>query len=495
MAADAENGAQTPLLPPCAIDAANFPTYPAIEPNVGFWKRVFGEWSQTEVVVHDLEYPALVYDVVALPGQPEERYTEEQQRFVDDLTETWQTRLRDLAERTASTQPLDEHDKELALALAERAGSTSLADAHQRVRIQRGLRERFRRGLELGGRYDAAVRGVLSRAGLPEDLVYLPHVESSYQAAARSSAGAVGAWQFTRGTGRSYMRIDGTLDERLDPILAARGAAAYLKQAHGRLGNWALALTSYNHGLNGMVRAAGQHGNDYEAVFRDYRGQLFGFASRNFYAEFLAAREVACDAGRYFPEGLAIEAPAPLAEVVLAERTTPSRMASAWGIGLEQLAQLNPAWSSRAVRADLALPAGSTVWVPSELLSRLSGAPGGVAAAWDRHAAPSGRADVHVVRTGESLSEIARRYDLSVAELRARNGLAPGKDLIYVGQTLRLGEERQDSVLDRLIHVVRRGDTLIRIAMRYGVTLGDLLAHNGLTADTPIYPGQVIRIP
>ena len=82
-----------------------------------------------------------------------------------------------------------------------------------------------------------------------------------------------------------------------------------------------------------------------------------------------------------------------------------------------------------------------------------------------------------------------------MAELRALNGLAAGADLIRPGQRLRVAVEHQDSVLDRLIHVVRRGDTLMRIAMRYGVKLADLLAHNGLSPDSPIYPGQVIRIP
>lgn len=492
---DAENAASATRSRSCVIDTTNFPTYPAIEPNVEFWKRVYGEWGQNQVVVHDLEYPALVYEVVTLPGDARDRYTEEQQRFVDALIETWRARLRDLAARTDSAQPLDDHDKELALELATQAGSTSLPGACDRVRTQRGLRERFRRGLEIGGRYDGAVRGVLAGVGLPEDLAYLPHVESSYQSAARSSAGAVGAWQFTRGTGRSFLRIDGTLDERLDPILAARGAAAYLKAAHDRLGNWALALTSYNHGLNGMVRAAGAHGSDYEAVFRDYRGQLFGFASRNFYAEFLAARAVACDAGRYFPEGLSIEAPAAVAEVVLAQRTTPSRMASAWGIEVARLTEINPAWSSRTVRENRALPAGSTVWVPADMLARISSAPGGVAAAWEGKTQPAGGPDVHVVRSGESLSQVARGHGLSVAELRALNGLAPGADLIQVGQKLRVAPEEKDSVLDRLIHVVRRGDTLMRIAMRYGVKLADLLAHNGLSADSPIYPGQIIRIP
>ena len=528
---------------PCVIDTVEFPSYPSIEPNVEFWKRVFGEWSLGQVAVHDLDHPGIIYDVVDLPGPIEERYTEEQKDFIERLNEEWRDRLVALADKIDTRATLDDAEKRLALDITTEAGSMAIVGADERVRTQRGLRERFRRGLEISHRYEPAIREILREDGLPEDLAYLPHVESSYQAAARSSAGAVGVWQFTRSTGRRFMTINSTVDERLDPILAARGAAAYLEEAHARLGDWALALTSYNHGLNGIARATAQHGTDYEKVFLEYRGRLFGFASKNFYSEFLAARDVACRVDHYFPGGIQPEPVQDFEEIVTDAMTTPARIATAYGIPLDELATINPAWSRRAVRSGLPLPISSSVWLPHGTLKRLAASKIDLADAWSRsldqdgtyvvqsgdnlstiahayglslrqlrelNSIPRGKSlirvgqrlnisggtvasQTHVVRKDENLSSIARRYGMNLATLRDINGMSPGQNLIRPGQQLRVSA--QASGIDPIVHVVRIGDTLIRIAVNYGVRLGDLLLHNGLRLDSTIYPGQQIRIP
>jgi len=512
---------------PCVIDTVEFPSYQSIEPNVEFWKRVFGEWSLGQVAVHDLDHPGIIYDVVDLPGPIEERYTEEQKDFIERLNEEWRDRLAALADKIDTRATLDDAEKRLALDITTEAGSMAIVGADERVRTQRGLRERFRRGLEISHRYEPAIREILREGGLPEELAYLPHVESSYQAAARSSAGAVGVWQFTRSTGRRFMTINSTVDERLDPILAARGAAAYLEEAHARLGDWALALTSYNHGLNGIARATAQHGTDYEKVFLEYRGRLFGFASKNFYSEFLAARDVACRVDHYFPGGIQPEPVQDFEEIVIDARTTPARLATVYGIPLDELATINPAWSRRAVRSGLPLPSLSSVWLPRGTLKRLADSKIDLADAWSRsldqdgtyvvqsgdnlstiahayglslrqlrelNSIPRGKSlirvgqrlnisggtvasQTHVVRKDENLSSIARRYGMSLATLRDLNGMSSGQNLIRPGQQLRVGA--QASGIDPIVHVVRIGDTLIRIAVNYGVRLGDLLLHNG----------------
>jgi membrane-bound lytic murein transglycosylase D len=528
---------------PCVIDTVAFPSYPAIEPNIEFWKRVFGEWSLAQVAVHDLDHPGIVYDVVDLPGPVEERYTEEQQDFIEQLNEFWRDRLTTLGDKIDARAELDDAEKQLALDITTEAGSMAIENADERVRTQRGLRERFRRGLEISHRYELAIREILHEKGLPGDLAYLPHVESSYQAEARSSAGAVGVWQFTRSTGRRFMTVNSAVDERLDPILAGRGAADYLAEAHERLGDWALALTSYNHGLNGIVRATQQYGNDYESVFLEYRGRLFGFASKNFYSEFLAAREVACHAESYFPEGVRPEPRHDHEDIIIESRTTPGRIASAYGIALDDLATINPAWSRRAVRSGLPLPRSSTVWLPKGTLQRLTASGIDATAAWSRsieedgtyvvqsgdtlstvaqaygislrqlremNSIPRGKSLIHVgrrlnvsdetvarrthvVRKGETLSGIASRYGMNLGTLRGVNGMSPGQDLIQPGQHLRVSAEAAG--IDPVVHVVRIGDTLIRIAMSYGVRLADLLMRNGLRIDSIIYPGQQIQIP
>jgi len=528
----------------CSAQAAEstdpFPQCEAIAGNVDFWTSVYAVWERSQVAVHDLEHLALVYEVVDLPGPVESRYTEEQRDFLDDLNEAWKRRLLALERRVEKGEELDEADRALALKIATTIGTDGLRDAGSRVRTQRGLRDRFHRSLEISQRYDVLLREIFREAGLPEELAYLPHVESAFQATARSSAGALGIWQFTRGTGKRFMRVNSSVDERLDPIAAAYAAAAYLRLAYDKLGDWPIALTSYNHGVAGMARAAQKHGNDYERIFSEYKGRSFGFASRNFYSEFLAARRVARDPLKYFPEGLTPEAPFDLEAVRLEHRTTPARLAAAYDLALAQMARLNPAWTDRTVRNGRSLPAGLNVWLPRGTLERIADkghkpeyAVSGPVAADGRYVVERGdtlstiarrhkmniaelrslngmnsrqslirvgqelevvgggqRVAFHVVRRGESLSSIASAYGSSTRSLRELNSIAAGNDIIQVGQRLRVHDRKQAPA-----HVVRRGDTLMKIALNYGVGLTDLLVHNQLRSTSTIYPGQRIAIP
>jgi len=252
--------------------------------------------------------------------------------------------------------------------LTNAGGRWAIYGAGDRVRSQRGLRERFRRGPAISGRYDAKFREIFR--GLPEDLAYLPHVEFSFQTNARSSVGAAGVWQFMRGTGKRYMTINGTVDERLDPVTAAEGAASYLGGTYRKLGSWPLAVTSYNHGQGGMEKARAIYGNDIGAIVRKYKGPYFKFASRNFYAEFIAAREVARHPRRYFPEGINYHRPLSEDRLVLRHSAAAPWIAHYYGVSTHRLADLNLHWKQEARRGRAKLPAGSTVWLPPGTLKR-----------------------------------------------------------------------------------------------------------------------------
>jgi membrane-bound lytic murein transglycosylase D len=467
-----------------AAAADPFPDLEALRPNVDFWTRVFGEWGQGQVVIHDLEHPAIVYEVVELPGEIGESYTEAQKDWIETTREDWEIYLERLAWEVEVGHELDEVDKQWVLHFATLVGADKLAGAHARVRSQRGLRERFREGLARSHRLDGVIRGILREEGLPEDLVYLPHVESSFQYHARSTAGATGLWQFTRGTGRQYLTINPAVDERLDPVAATRGAARYLADAYEKLGAWPLALTSYNHGVHGMLRAKKRFGPDFERIVREYDGRSFGFASKNFYAEFLAARRIARQPELWFPEGYSPEPEWDLESVVLDHRVTPDWLASRYGVPLETLAELNPAWSRRAVNGGLRLPVGTEIWLP----------PGTLAASGGSRRPPStagaGGGGSYVVRRGDTLSDIAADLGMSLSRLRELNGLPRDSSLIHVGQRLVV-----DAASPAAEHVVRSGETLGHIAERYRVRLADLLAANMLTMRSVIRPGQVLRIP
>jgi len=367
------------LLPWATVPAAApggdemFPCPDTMREGVDFWKNVWTRWTLEQVVLHDTDHPSIVYEVFELPPPAGEVYTDEQREYVKGRREALQTRLAAIEAKVAGVVQLADDEKALALAITEVAGSGGIAGASQRVRSQRGLRERFRRGLEISGRYQDAFVAVFREAGLPAELAYLPHVESSFQVAARSSAGAVGVWQFTRGAARKFMLLTPGLDERLDPVAAAHGAARYLKTAYDALGSWPLAVTSYNHGIEGMRAARDRFGLDFPRILSEYDGRTFGFASKNFYKEFLAAKEIAEDPAAYFPEGLVPEAPL-VHDRVRIDRPTPAAgLASRYGVPLSGLAAINPAWTGRALRGSSILPAGTEVWLPAGTLERAAG--------------------------------------------------------------------------------------------------------------------------
>lgn len=349
--------------PPYAPSAA-FPLPTALEDNVTFWKKVYTEWSRDKVVIHDDRHMAVIYQVAQLPGPIEAVYTPAQRDYVRALRERWSDRLRALERRAAARARLSAEERALKRQLEDAGGSGALFGAAERVRSQRGVRERYHAGLERSGRWLPTFRQIFRRHGLPEDLALLPHVESSFVANARSSAGASGMWQFIRSTGRDYMTVNASIDERLDPVVAADAAARYLKNSYSKLRDWPLALTSYNHGLGGMLRAKERYGTDMARIVRDYDGRYFGFASRNFYAQFMAARHVANNAERYFPEGVRYAAPLTDQPVRLRWPATVDELALQYRLPRSALTSRNPAWQSPVRSGASPVPAGSTVWVP-----------------------------------------------------------------------------------------------------------------------------------
>ena len=169
------------------------------------------------------------------------------------------------------------------------------------MRWQLGQSNAFLAGYKRSGLYRNHITSVIEDKGLPAELIALPHVESSFNPSAYSSAAAAGMWQFTRATGQRFMRIDHIVDERMDPYISAEAAMSLLEYNYRVLGTWPLALTAYNHGAGGIARAVREMGtSDIEVIVANYKGRRFGFASRNFYAQFLAVNDVEKNSKKYF---------------------------------------------------------------------------------------------------------------------------------------------------------------------------------------------------
>ena len=273
-----------------------FPLYPVIDPNVTFWTTIYARYSTTQAVVHDSIHLDIVYEVIDLKPADHPGARKINRRRMKKAGQKIASVLKRLA---ANPLAEDADCRRVAALFGPGAVARTFSHARHRVRCQIGQRDRFQAGLIRSGAYIDRMRAILKSNGVPEDLAYLPHVESSFNTNAYSKFGAAGMWQFTRSTGKRFMTVDYVLDERRDPFAAAQAAARLLKENHDRLGSWPLAITAYNHGAAGMQRAKAAHG-DYPEIFRSYKGRTFKFASRNFYSEFLAARRVASDYQRYF---------------------------------------------------------------------------------------------------------------------------------------------------------------------------------------------------
>ncbi len=470
-----------------------------LEPNVRFWVRVYTEVDGRGGLIHDSEHLDVVYEVVRFDPGLSERARE---RRVDRSKDRYRAILR----RLASGKRTDLSAEQAAvLALwPDGVSNKTLSRAARRLRFQLGQADKFRAGLIRSGAWRAYIERSLTDSGVPVELAALPHVESSYNPKAYSRVGAAGMWQFTRPTGRRYLRVDHVVDERLDPFKSTRAAARLLRDNHRQTRTWPLAITAYNHGAAGMRRAARKLGTtDIATIVRRYKSRSFGFASRNFYASFLAALQVDRNATHYFGP-LRADPPVEYQIVELPHFYPAKSLQSALGIEQSVLRDHNTALRPSVWSGSKFVPRGYDLRVPRHLLAGppealLARVP--TAERLDRQH----RDRYYKVRRGDTLSRIASRYGVRQSELVALNNLR-SRHRIHVGQVLVMPDDARGGVQPAPpvaiapipsdgIHRVRGGETLSRIARRYGVTEAQLVELNGLRNRHHLVVGQRLRLP
>lgn len=479
--------------------AENFPRPAVLEPAVQFWIKVYTQIATNQGYIHDAADMSVVYETVDLSAYASNT---EQGRLVGDA------KLRIVKALTAIAQGkrsgLSATEARVLAAWPKGTSGKTFAAAANNVRFQLGQADRFREGVVRSGQWKSHIRSVLIEYGLPAELEVLPHVESSFNPSAWSKVAAAGMWQFMPVTARDFMQVDHVVDERMDPFVATEGAVKLLKRNYGLTGTWPLALTSYNHGTGGMLRAVKFVGSkDIGTIVQKYNGAAFGFASRNFYASFLAALEVDRHAERYFGP-LQLDAPTNYDMVAVGEYIPATALAQSTGISLDELRQHNPALLAPIWSGEKYIPQGFRVRVPRAHLSEplhnlLAALPPEVCFT---HQKPD---LVHKIAPGDSLSTIARRYGTSVSKLMALNGLR--SNTIHAGRTLILPgnvvsepqvARRISSVLQTQTgpteYVIKRGDSLWSIARLFKVSPQQLVAWNGISTDTLLKPGQKLKI-
>jgi membrane-bound lytic murein transglycosylase D len=407
----------------------DFPLYPAIADNVRFWEKVYSEYTLSQGVVHDRNDLGIVYAVITLqyPGRRGARRAN--QRRIDQVKDRYRRILLKLAR---GGKPSSFEERRVLHLFGPSPAPESMVAAADNIRLQMGQRGRFKRGLIRAGAYLAEIREIFREYGLPEDLAYLAHVESSFNHKAYSKAGAVGLWQFIRGTGQRYLNIGSAVDERRDPLKSSRAAAEFLRDNYQKFGSWPLAITAYNHGQGGVKRAIQAKG-DFPRIIREYQGTSFGFASRNFYAEFLAAKQVAANYQKYFGE-LVVSRPGAYHYIALEGYADARRLAAYLNITIDTIKEFNPDLSGGVLQGKRFIPAGYELRLPAAFgeQARLAAV---IPASVYRDAQKNRL--FHAVLDGETVYDIASRYDVEVAELLFANQLYEGA-VIFAGQNLRI---------------------------------------------------------
>ncbi|HKN10138.1 MAG TPA: transglycosylase SLT domain-containing protein, partial [Pseudomonadota bacterium] len=404
-------------------EANPFTRPPELERDVRFWIRVYTEVTTDQGLLHDdwnlgLVYEVLRFDPTAPPAERERRVAEAKARYA--------ALLRRFA--AGATSGLTPHERRILRAFGDGATARQFLDAIDHIRFQLGQADRFHEGLIRAEAWEAHIARVLEQHGVPAEIAALPHVESSFNPAAYSKVGAAGLWQFMPSTAKRFMRVDGIVDERMDPYSATEAAANLMLYNYRLLGTWPLTVTAYNHGPGGLRRAQEQLGtSDIAVIVKRYQGATFGFASRNFYVSFLAALEVDRNAAKYFgpitrlpdTENTPVEVP---------DYIPVDALAKAFKVDRGALQVLNPALRPPIWSGARLVPRGYALRLPGSVSESA------ISAAWARlppsqHYLAQRNDGNHRVRRGENLAGIASASGVSVARLLAANGWSGGRTI------------------------------------------------------------------
>ena len=420
--------------------ATPFPSFPVIQNNVRFWEDIYATYSTSQAVVHDSYDLSIVYEVIPifnhrLPGSS---------KINRPVFKGIKNKYKNILDHLAKGRSPRNSEEKRVLALFGNTSSKRLKKAAASVRIQIGQKDRFLEGVIRSGSYIQRIKRIFRKKGLPEDLAYLPHVESSFNIRAYSKFGASGIWQFTRSTGKQFLTINYEVDERQDPILASYAAATFLQQNYDSLKSWPLAVTAYNYGPAGMRRAKKAHGS-YENIFKYYAKGHFKFASRNFYSEFLAAIKVAKRLERN--PNLKRNRPQKTLSVTLPAYIATKDICTHFNLTVTELKKLNPALRKPVFQGRKYIPKGYTLHLPDTKNHRnlLATVPGKI---YHNKQKPT---QFYRVRKGDTAGGIAKKFNVSLNSLRKANSLN-NNATIFVGQNLRIpGQGRKPSQTGRSI--------------------------------------------
>ncbi len=409
----------------------------------------------------------------------------------------------------------------------------------------------FRESYRRSGRYRQEILAALREAGLPAELSWLPLIESGFKVNALSRARALGLWQFIPSTGYKFgLKRNYYVDERLDPVKSTRAAIDYLKELHSMFGDWTTVLAAYNCGEGKVLRMIRNQNVNYLDDFWDLYERLPRETAR-YVPRFLATLHVLQNPEKYGLDTLELDTPVTYETVSLTRSIHLRDISKHIDVSVNVMKELNPELRYNIVPPEtysLRVPNGKKsillakmddipvaskprqayVWHrvrPGETLSIIAGKyntsmqaiartnnihrrnyivagqslkipqTDTVVYKTQKYIRPKSTFSAnHVVRSGDSLWNIARRYEVTVKDIEEKNGLQNTR--LQIGQVLKIpGPEMETNANESLkTYQVRRGDSPFRIAQRHNMSLERFLRINRLTPRSKIYPGQLLLI-
>ncbi len=353
------------------------------------------------------------------------------------------------------------------------------------------------RWLSRSHRYLPVIKKIIVEEGLPEEIAYLPLIESGFNPNARSRAGAVGIWQFMKGTARKYgLRVDWWIDERKDPEKSTYAAVRYLKDLYERFHSWTLALAAYNAGEGRVLRAVRR--NKTSDYWKLIRRRFFIRETRSYIPKFIAAVRIIKNPEEYGFKDLDYKPFVQYEKVSIPSPTDLKVIARAAGVPIKSIVMLNPELKR---------------WfTPPDYSNYMLKIPYGKKDLFTENFAkvPSSKRLVfyrHRVRYGETLIHIARRYGAPVKAIKYLNNIKDPRRVragSYIVVPVRAYSSRRSIASDKvetkmgsyrsIVYTVKKGDTLWDISRSFGIDLGLLYKWNDIDDSGRILPGDRIKI-
>jgi membrane-bound lytic murein transglycosylase D len=352
--------------------------------------------------------------------------------------------------------------------------------------------DRFATYLRRSGRYESMIRPKLRAAGLPQDLLYLAVIESGMNPNAYSRARAVGLWQFIAGTARKYgLEVDYWVDERRDPVASTDAAIKYLSDLYDEFGSWYLAAAAYNAGEGRVRRGIARTGSHSYWDLVDAR--VLHRQTRNYVPKLIAAALIGHDPSRYGFDDIEPESRVAYDTVDVPDATSFDVIAKAAGVSEDAVDDLNPEYLRHVTPPHRT----SVVKVPVGHAERFASAYAQIPAAkrvtWLVHTVTRGQTLSGIAaRYGTSVRAIlAANRGVSPRRLQIGERLVVPRE--GVRAPVHLASARASRPSGPSTVVVRRGDTLWAIARRYNVSTRELMSWNGLRSAS-IHPGDRLEV-